>query len=273
LPGKRNKISESLIHTWLRKVLLPSGGYPAKLTSKEDILSLIAKLRPIRGQHELIRLGPDEDGGYLVPDDLEGIVACFSPGVNTVSRFEADLAERGMDVFLADYSVDGPAEMHKKFHFQKKFLGATSNDIFMTLDNWVADSCPGSEDLLLQIDIEGYEYETFLSTSEALMKRFRIIVVEFHNLHHFWNKLYFQQVAPAYEKILQTHTCVHIHPNTSTGSVKIKGLELPKALEVTFHRKDRVGKTDFVSHLPHPLDRDNIPGKSLVLDPVFYTEQ
>ncbi|MCU0317661.1 MAG: hypothetical protein MUC92_13840 [Fimbriimonadaceae bacterium] len=57
------------------------------MTSKEDILSLIAKLRPIRGQHELIRLGPDEDGGYLVPDDLEGIVACFSPGVNTVSRF------------------------------------------------------------------------------------------------------------------------------------------------------------------------------------------
>lgn len=37
---------------------------------------------------DLIRLGPNGDGGYLVPDDLTGIEACFSPGVCATSEFE-----------------------------------------------------------------------------------------------------------------------------------------------------------------------------------------
>jgi hypothetical protein len=37
----------------------------------------------------LIRLGADGDGGYLVPDDLEDVAACFSPGVDDRASFES----------------------------------------------------------------------------------------------------------------------------------------------------------------------------------------
>jgi hypothetical protein len=42
----------------------------------------------------MIRLGREADGGYLVPDDLSGIVACFSPGVDVIAAFELDLQRR-----------------------------------------------------------------------------------------------------------------------------------------------------------------------------------
>jgi hypothetical protein len=46
-------------------------------------------------------MGAKGDGGLLVPDDLKGIEACFSPGVNFVSEFEFDCLEKNIKVFMA----------------------------------------------------------------------------------------------------------------------------------------------------------------------------
>ena len=40
----------------------------------------------------LLRIGGDSDGGYLLPDDLENISSCFSPGVSDIFDFEFTLA-------------------------------------------------------------------------------------------------------------------------------------------------------------------------------------
>lgn len=155
------------------------------MTARADLAGLIGRLRPQVTDIGLIRLGPDGNGGYLVPDDLVGIEACFSPGVSDSSDFELACAEKGMKVFLADYSVDGPATLHGNFHFTKKFVGATTSDCFMTIADWVRYSAISADsDLLLQMDIEGYEYETLLSMPDDLLKRFRIMVVEFHRLYY-----------------------------------------------------------------------------------------
>lgn len=41
----------------------------------------------------MIRIGEVHDSSYIIPDDLEGITACFSPGVGPSSSFELDVAE------------------------------------------------------------------------------------------------------------------------------------------------------------------------------------
>jgi hypothetical protein len=208
-----------------------------------------------------------------VPDDLAGITACFSPGVSSVSGFERECAERGMRVFLADKSVDGPAEAHPLFHFTKKFIGATSDEDFMTMDSWVAASDVGRDsDLLLQIDIEGYEYEAFLSMSDALMRRFRIIVGEFHLLDQLWGLQFFKLAGRAFDKILQTHACVHIHPNNFCGSVRKDGLEIPLVMEFTFLRRDRIRHSSYQRAFPHRLDVDNTTRPTLVLPRGWYSE-
>ncbi len=57
---------------------------------------------------------------YLIPNDLEDIAICVSPGVDSESRFELELANKGMKVYMADNSVDSPAINHSNFHFIKK---------------------------------------------------------------------------------------------------------------------------------------------------------
>ena len=91
-----------------------------RLTPTEELIEFISKLKPIKIDKELIRLGSIEDGGYLIPDDLDGIEALFSPGVGTSSSIELDCANRGIKAFMADASVDGPVEKHELFNFKKK---------------------------------------------------------------------------------------------------------------------------------------------------------
>lgn len=247
-------------------------GYMTAMTKKPALLSFIQRLHPQTPDKPLIRLGPRGDGGYLVPDDLAGIEACFSPGVSLVSGFEKDCANLGIKVFLADASVDQPAEMHDRFFFTKKFVGVTTNEDFMTMDAWVASALPGSQaDLLLQIDIEGYEYETFLGASDGLLRRCRIIVAEFHNLDQLWNRPFFHLAERAFEKILQTHACVHIHPNNCCGILDLEDAPIPRVAEFTFLRKDRISNSSPATVFPHPLDFDNTGNPTLPLPTCWYT--
>jgi hypothetical protein len=248
-----------------------AGFYLAPLTDEASLRALLHKLHPIDPGVALLRLGPAGDGGYLVPDDLDGIHACFSPGVGLISGFEKDCADRGMPVFLADKSAEKPAEENALFRFTRKYIGATANEDFVTMDSWVAASVSSSEsDLMLQIDIEGYEYETFLSTTDQLMRRFRIIVAEFHGLDQLWNRPFFGLASRTFEKILQTHTCVHIHPNNCIAPVVYQDVTIPPIMEFTFLRKDRVRTSSYVQAFPHPLDADNTTNPHVVLPRCWY---
>lgn len=255
-----------LMKSYLTKLAGVIDVFPTAMTNADDVRLLLKALRPLSTAKELIRLGPDGDGGYLVPNDLAEITACFSPGVSSISGFEKDCAELGMDVFLADKSVDRPADEHARFHFQKRNVGVTTNHDFMTMDHWVASSVADkNSDLMLQIDIEGHEYEVFLGATDALMHRFRIIVAEFHALDQLWSRPFFKLAARAFEKVLQTHSCVHIHPNNCCGSLLKKDIEIPRVMEFTFLRKDRMYNYSYREVSPDPLDFDNTAKSTLVL--------
>jgi hypothetical protein len=229
---------------------------------RKDVIALMRRIRPVATEHALIRLGPLGDGGYLVPDDLDGVDACFSPGVGLVSGFESDCAERGMQVFLADASVDGPATHVQTLHFLKRHIGSGSDDT-ITLDEWVTESIPESNsDLLLQMDIEGAEYESLLHTSDRILARFRIIVVEFHEFHRLAQQEFLERANATFDKLLRRHVCVHIHPNNCCGTASVVGVDLPYIAEFTFLRRDRISsrwRRRLVTEFPHPLDADNVP--------------
>lgn len=239
---------------------------------------LIASLRPKKSNNfELIRLGPNRDGGYLVPDDLHGISTLFSPGVAYATDFEKDCINRGMNVYMADYSVEEAAiKLQGNSHsFIKKFIGCYDNEMFITLDTWVNGivDLQKSNDMMLQMDIEGYEFEAIINMSQALLNKFRIIVVEFHRLHRLWDTDYLRIAESVFTKLLLSHECVHIHPNNCCGISSEKGIDIPRIAEFTFLRKDRFqGETDHVTRFPHPLDYDNTSNSSIVLPPSWYDD-
>jgi len=243
-----------------------------KLIDKNQIISLIQKLHPFSTDKNLIRFGPAGDGGYLIPDDIDGIEACFSPGVGELSGFEADCIKSGMKVFLADKSVNSPGEKNKHFNFIQKFISPITNKDFVTMGDWVNSSLQNKDsDLLLQMDIEGFEYSTIINMPSGLLNRFRIIIIEFHSLNKLWGNEFYNLASQVFEKLLQNHTCVHIHPNNYRDTIKLKGIEIPKLAEFTFYRNDRINKKDYQTKFPHPLDYDNVgANKTIVLPKIWY---
>lgn len=249
------------IHNGLLYDTLFAMGYSVvKHTGDASVRELIRSLRPRDCGKKLIRVGGDGDGGYLIPDDLEGLEYCFSPGVSTVADFESELADRGIRSFMADYSVDAPPVIRPEFVFDKKFLGSNDSEKFFTLATWKNKYLSGySGDLLLQMDIEGAEYEVLSNMTDELMDQFRIIVIEFHKLQRLFDPFSYQLYEAGFQKLLKHFYVAHIHPNNFGGIVRKGDLEIPKLLEITFYNKKRVCEVKNANMFPNPLDVDCNP--------------
>lgn len=120
------------------------------------------------------------------------------------------------------------------------------------------------------MDIEGAEYEVLFSLSNAVLNRFRIMVVEFHRLERWWNEPYFQLISKMFGKLLKTHACVHSHPNVCGGMVSRFGVSMPRHVELTFMRRDHFSPCGYVETLPHPLDSIDSEGERIVMPEIWY---
>jgi hypothetical protein len=226
-------------------------------SNKKAVDRLVSRLHPIVTEHPLVRMGANGDGGYLVPDDLAGIRACFSPGVDNRATFETSIIECGIPCFLADASVESAPIETNMIRFIRKFVGVVNNEATITLDDWVNSNCPGDNDLILQMDIEGAEWSVLLNVSTAILRRFRIIVVELHDLERLMDTHGFTTMSAFFERLLEYFYVVHNHPNNHTGAVRCGSLVIPRALEMTLIRKDRAKVVGFATTFPHPLDAKN----------------
>ena len=252
---------------------LSAGVAVAKQTDRDTARRLVHRLHPVVTSHPLIRVGAHGDGGYLVPDDLDGIAACFSPGVDDRASFESSMIERGIPCFLADASVERAPISCDMAHFTRKHLGVIDDDMTTTLDHWVAACCPGKADLILQMDIEGAEWQVLLNVSRQLLRRFRIIVVELHDLERLMDKHAFAIIAAAFERLLQDFHVVHNHPNNYGRSVRCGSLVIPRVQEMTLLRKNRGESIGFARGFPHPWDKKNdVDGPDLPLPPEWFRQ-
>lgn len=240
-------------------------------TPDSEVLALLRKLRPQDCGIGLVRVGGSGDGGYLIPDDLQGIKYCFSPGVGPSSEFESGLADLGIRSFLADHSVTSPTPNRPEFVFDRKFLGACDRDEYFTLSTWKQKYLPDYRgDLLLQMDIEGAEYEVILATPDDLLAQFRIAVIEFHALDRLFDPFTFRLFSACFEKLLKSFHVVHIHPNNMCRRVKKGRVEILTNMEFTFLNKSRARATKPRLDFPHELDRDNFPTKPMLLPGCWY---
>lgn len=253
-----------------------NGGLAAP-SSLEEMQEVFELLKPKPSSHPLMRIGENCDGSYLVPEDLSGITACFSPGVNNFKHFEDTLVDTyGIDCHMCDYSSDvqnfrTPLKEGRQT-FQKKWLDVKTEGDNISFDDWISEYAP-SGDLLLQMDIEGAEYRNLLSVSEAALSRFRIIILEVHGLEYIKSELVLRNVlAPTFKRLASFYSVAHAHPNNCCGDFAIPGtsIRIPNVLELTYIRKDRVTAPTYAPLLPHPLDvSQNVPNKP----PLFLGEE
>lgn len=239
---------------------LPWSLLDRRIVRRARVLALVGRLRPFRTEHPLVRLGSEHDGGYLLPADLEGVVACFSPGVGAVADFEADIEARGIPAYLLDGSVEPPVGHTTRF--ESRFLGPLETVATTTLEAWVERSLGTVDgDLLLQMDIEGAEWDVLAAAPRELLRRFRVIIVELHDLDAIRDDHILGLRAAVVERLLQDFSVVHIHANNCCRPVDVRGLSIPPVLEVTLHRRDRAVAPEPLVDPRHPLDRPNRPRK------------
>jgi hypothetical protein len=219
--------------------------------------------------HKLIRLGSENDGGYLVPDLLlKEIKYLFSPGVSNETSFDEDCHKKKITPFLLDGTIDynGP------FNFIKKNLNIFSDDKNITLSEWLntANIEENENNLMLQMDIEGNEWDILDNIELSLLKKFKIIVIEFHFFGKFIRNL--AKISNVFAKLNVDFTISHIHPNNASSNfVNVKGFEIKRCYEFTYiNNNSLLERKKLPYSLPHVLDRPNDKGKKDSVLPDFF---
>ena len=220
-------------------------------------------IKPVQTQHELIRIGGSNDGGYLVPNDLENIVSCYSAGVGDVISFEKCLYEQyNIKSHLVDYSVDSLPEEIEHLSFDRYLLSNQDKNEFITLPTWMRNKHEVG-DFILQMDIDGSEFDVINSTPINILSKFRILVIEFHldNID-IKDPSIMNKIIKCFCKISKSFYSVHIHPNNCCGNVDFgNDIIFPTVFEVSFLRKDRCQLLGICDQFPHPLDQKNVSYK------------
>ncbi len=204
---------------------------------------------------------------YLIPQNIGEVEALFSPGVGTNSDFELHFANQGVSCYMADASVDAPSVDHENFHFIQKYIGPVTEGKFICLEDWINTNYAQGQNAVLQMDIEGAEYQSLLALPSETLKKFKMIVMEIHYLKFLASQEGLALGTVFFNHLLKDFKVVHFHVNNYLRPIKFKGLKFPQDIEITLVRNDLVKNFKPVDVLPHPLDIKNNPKKN---DHIFH---
>ena len=249
----------SVVFSYLEK-----RGYVIKThIGREAFIDLFIKLKPVSMQDTLIRVGSKGDGGYLVPNFLENIKACFSPGVAGNADFEEEIHTKfNIKSHLADYSVAEMPTENDNFSFTKKFIDISESPEKIRLSDWMhkLENIKEDNDFMLQMDIEGAEWRVLYDAPIEILEKFRIMVVEFHQVSQYLSESgSFSLVDNLLRKLSDKFSVVHIHPNNCLPATVIHDIRIPEVVEITFLRNDYVDESDKKLVFPHRFDEKNVP--------------
>lgn len=228
-----------------------------------SILKLLSPLSPKKCEHLVkVRVGLSADGGYVLPDDFEGVQGMLSIGVGPDVSFDHALASKGIPSYQYDHTVEKNPIDHELFHFHKQGWGTETSGEFVSLDDMLAhNKLLGQNELILKFDVEGAEWDAFASVSIETLSKFRLIVCELHDFTQLYDAGFFAKVQDVITKLTHNHTCVHTHANNYGGISLLHGMAMPRVMEFSFIRNDRDSFNPSFDPIPGPLDIPNNPNE------------
>ncbi|MEL6932202.1 MAG: FkbM family methyltransferase [Pseudomonadota bacterium] len=206
---------------------------------KEDVVrDIINLIRPADITEKLIRVGSENDGGYLIPLSTHHQDALVSPGVSSNSSFEISFAAQGTKCFLFDASVSGPSVTHNNIEFHKVFWGVENNDHTINATAWLSENLDKSKRNALQMDIEGAEYDIINHMPNIIIDMFNLVILEVHGFQRVLRSQDAENIINFFKKITQNHKVIHFHPNNNIGPVRYRGIDIIDCFELTLVRND-----------------------------------
>ncbi len=234
-------------------------------TTQHNALTVLRMLRPyaVRG-FDKVRVGHAHDGGYVMVDDFSRIDAAYSLGVAGEVSWDLQIAERGIEIYQYDHTIDAPPVAHPRFHWVKTGIGAarSADESLDTLNNvMTANGHQAADNLILQCDIEGCEYDMLADIGPEVLSRFKQIVTEFHFFDRLADIDYAQRMIASFRNLTRNHKVVHVHANNFSGYTLNGGVAVPVTLEFTLVRAADYTLEAGQETFPTTLDSPNEAGK------------
>lgn len=251
---------ESLRDMWLTEALSESGDIKQSLRWRQisGLRALLKVMRPAEDGPQLIRSGSDEDGGYLMLDDLSGCDIAYSFGIADDVSWDKYMAARGFDVYMYDHTIQGLPEENEHFHWQKIGLAGIYREEqpeLRTLPMLLRDN--GHEQarhMILKMDIEGAELEVFANLPAGFLKAFDQILLELHDMNDFDK---YEALEASLNCLNASHQLVHVHGNNCSPLAFCGGLVMPDVIECTYLSKEKYKFQPDDTFYPDKLDQRN----------------
>lgn len=205
---------------------------------------LLKELQPIRlANCDLQRFGEANDGGYLLCGNLlGGVQAGYSYGISGYDGWGCAISQRlkipvhEYDCFdlTAPVCSGGQTTFHGECVAGKPFEDKDGR-VFDTPENQFRKNGDAAKHLVMKIDVEGAEWDTFLAASDGVLDRIDQLAVEFHGSNE-------ERFAEAILKLKRLFYVANLHFNNYSCDEKLA--PFPSwAYEVLLVNK-RLGKPD-----------------------------
>ena len=230
------------------------------LSTAQVRAALFAELQPMELSNcRLQRYGEAHDGGYLMCANLlDSVKAGYSYGISGYDQWGCDVAKT-LNVRVHQYdcfNLEKPVCDGGVTVFHDECVGPSratdaAGRVFDNFEHQFASNGDGAKRVVVKIDVEGAEWETFLQTPSAVFERIDQLIVEFHGVDK-------ERYLAAVRRLKDFFVVANLHINNYACQ---PGLEpFPAwAYEVLFVNKRIAVPAAPRLRGPHPLDTPNKP--------------
>lgn len=197
------------------------------------------------------RIGSKNDGGYVISTDIDNYYdLILSGGAGNNISFEKELSELfKANCIIYDHTVNVQTKNTSIFHIKQR-LDEKTETFYKYIDI--------HQNLFLKLDIEGGEYKILSHLTQDQIKKFKQIVIEFHDCY---NDIKIKLL----KKLFVNHKLVHLHPNNCCGTIDFHGVKVPKIVELTFVRNSEIKNSFEIKNntqsIPTEIDYPNLKNR------------
>jgi hypothetical protein len=233
---------------------------PAGRTEEQTRRALFAAVQPVRLENcEMQRFGEAHDGGYLMCGNLlTAVQSAYSYGIGGYDGWGCDVSRKlsvkvhqydcfdrrrpscpGGDTVFHDECVSGEARVDQGRRFE-------------TVERQLATNGDAGKHLVVKMDVEGAEWDSWMQTPDAVLDRIDQIAMEFHGVKE-------ERFIVVVERLKKFFHIAHLHFNNHACSSTVAPFPA-WAFEVLLVNK-RIGVLDpsGAAGGPHPLDAPSAP--------------
>jgi len=197
-----------------------------------------------------IRLGKDNDGGYVIceiPNINYNIL--ISGGIDNDITFEDSFCTKyNTPCFAFDGTINNIYIDNPNITFVKKNIGKNNDDFTTNL----VDLLESNQNIFVKMDIEGAEFEWLMSLDDNIFDRIDQMVIECHFPKS-------QRETDVFKKINKKFFLVHYHANNYCGYNLHNNVSIPNVFECTYVNKKYLENPKLnTTKLPTMLDMPNV---------------